>query len=257
METVGLIPAAGLGSRLDPIPCSKELFPVGFGPHPEHGEPHPKVVSQYLLEHMQRAGARQVYIILRNGKWDIPTYYGDGNRLNLQLAYLLMRHPYGTPFTLDQSYEFVHDKRVVFGFPDILFEPTDAFSQLLRRQGETNADVVLGAFKVAHPQKWDMVRLASDGAVTAIYHKPAESEYPYGWAIACWGPRFTGFMHKYLQQELQEIDKTEKVFELSLGEVVQAAIHAGLLVQSLCFDSGSCLDVGTPEDLRAAIRSHI
>jgi glucose-1-phosphate thymidylyltransferase len=255
METVGLIPAAGLGSRLDPIPCSKELFPVGFGLHPAHGEPHPKVVSQYLLEHMQRAGVRQVYMILRSGKWDIPAYYGDGSQLHLQLAYLMMQLPYGTPFTLDHAYEFVQEKRVVFGFPDILFSPDDAFSQLLKRLEETQADVVLGVFKVAYPHKWDMVELDEEGKVKTILQKPEKSELLYGWALACWNPSFTKFMHQHLQQVLERTDVENQPFELSLGEVVQAAIYNGLTVQSVCFDNGNCLDVGTPEDLRQAIKA--
>ncbi len=252
--TIGLVPAAGLGSRLDPIPCSKELLPVGFGAHPVHSGPHPKVVSQYLLEHMQRAGAEEVYVILRNGKWDIPAYYGNGSQLGLQLAYLLMQHPYGTPFTLDQAFSFVQGKQVVFGFPDILFEPDDAFSQLLARQQDTQADVVLGAFKVAFPNKWDMVEIDATGAVSKIHHKPERSALQYGWAIACWQPSFTQFMHTHLQRLLLGIDPSDSTFELSLGEVVQAAIDNGLTVQSVCFDSGTCLDVGTPEDLQQAIK---
>ncbi|TPE43071.1 nucleotidyltransferase family protein [Pontibacter mangrovi] len=252
-DVVGLVPAAGLGSRLAPIPFSKELFPVGFEPHPQHGEPRPKPVSQYLLEHMQRAGAGQAYLILRKGKWDIPNYYGDGSQLNLPLAYLIMQRPYGCPYTLDQAYTFVRRQRVVFGFPDILFEPQDAFEQLLQRQEQTNADVVLGCFQVTHPHKWDMVETGEGGDVKTILHKPAASNLTYGWAIASWGPRFTEFMHQHLQQVEGQLHTSGK--ELSVGEVVQAAILNGLKVQSVYFDKGSCLDVGTPQDLQKAIHT--
>ena len=251
-DVVGIVPAAGQGSRLSPLPCSKELFPVGFEAHPVHGTPHPKAVSQYLLEHMQRAGARQVYISLRKGKWDIPNYYGDGSQLGLQLAYLIVQKPYGSPFSVDQAYPFVRGQRVVFGFPDILFEPENAFERLLQRQEHTGADVVLGCFKVPYPHKWDMVELQENGQVQTILPKPATSELTLGWAIACWGPRFTEFMHSHLQQAEEQLASSGK--ELSVGEVVQAAIHAGLLVQSEVFDNGTCLDVGTPEDLQMAIR---
>jgi len=247
------VPAAGHGSRLSPLPCSKELFPIGFEEYPEQGDPHPKVVSQYLLEHMQRAGARQVYVILRKGKWDIPNYYGDGSQLHLQLAYLIMRRPFGCPFSLDQAYPFVRRQRVVFGFPDILFSPEDAFERLLQRQQETEADVVLGCFRVAYPHKWDMVELRENGEVKTILRKPAQSALTYGWALACWGPRFTEFMHGHLQQVEGQLGASGA--ELSVGEVVQAAIRQGLRVQSTCFENGSCLDVGTPEDLRKAIRT--
>ncbi|WP_266204803.1 nucleotidyltransferase family protein [Pontibacter kalidii] len=252
-EIVGIVPAAGYGSRLSPLPCSKELFPVGFEAHPEHGGQRPKVVSQYLLEHMQRAGAGKVYLILRKGKWDIPTYYGDGSQLGLQLTYLIMQKPYGSPFSADQAYPFVRQQRVVFGFPDILFEPENAFERLLQRQEQTGADVVLGCFKVPCPHKWDMVELQESGEVKTILPKPATSELTHGWAIACWGPRFTEFMHTYLLQVEEQLYASGR--ELSVGEVVQAAIYEGLLVQSEVFENGNCLDVGTPEDLQTAIRS--
>ena len=31
LEVVGLVPAAGMAKRLQPFPCSKEVYPVGFG----------------------------------------------------------------------------------------------------------------------------------------------------------------------------------------------------------------------------------
>ena len=89
---------------------------------------------------MYRAGIRKAYIVLREGKWDIPTYYNDeAALLDMHLAYLMMRWPYGPPFTVDQAYAFVRHAIVAFGFPDILFEPRDAFVHLLERQAATGA----------------------------------------------------------------------------------------------------------------------
>ncbi|WP_439883366.1 nucleotidyltransferase family protein [Pontibacter sp. MBLB2868] len=251
---VGLIPAAGSASRLQPLPCSKELFPVGFETQDEGQQLRPKVVSAYLLEQMQKAGARQVYFILRKGKWDIPAYFGDGSQLQLHLAYLIMKRPYGAPYSLDQANAFVNDKTVLFGFPDILIEPKDAFGKLLQRQVQTRADVVLGAFAVHDTSKWDMLELEQDGQVKHVYPKTVKPELKYGWAMACWSPRFTQFMHRYLEQEYQQMQESKTEREVSVGEVVQAAIQNGLVVQSVCFHSGNCLDVGTSEDLRTAIR---
>jgi len=251
MEVVGLIPAAGEGTRLAPLPCSKELFPVGFAPHPQRGTPHPKVVAAYLLEHMQRAGAEKLYLVLRNGKWDIPAYFGDGSVYGIQLAYLMMQRPYGCPFSLDQAYAFVRRQRVVFGFPDILISADGAYTALLQRQQETGAEVVLGCFPVAAAHKWDMVELAQDGRVTSVLPKPSGSGFTYAWAFACWAPGFTEFMHVYLQEVTPGLLAAGG--ELSLGEVLEAAICSGLQVQSVCFAEDACLDVGTPEDLHKAI----
>ena len=83
----------------------------------------PKVVSHYLLDKYKAAGIKKVYFILRKGKWDIPQYYGDGSVIDMDIAYLLMNHPYGHPFTLDQAFPFTRNNLVAFGFPDILDIP--------------------------------------------------------------------------------------------------------------------------------------
>ncbi len=53
LDVVGLVPAAGEAKRLGKLPCSKELFPVGFHRVGDGGQVNPKVVSQYLLEKMR------------------------------------------------------------------------------------------------------------------------------------------------------------------------------------------------------------
>lgn len=245
---VGIIPAAGLGSRLGQIPFSKELFPIGF-----KADGTSKVVSEYLLELVREAGAEQVFFTLRNGKWDIPGYFGDGSNYNMAFAYLLMNRPYGTPFSVDQAYSFVKDKTVVFGFPDIIVEPANLFTQLLERQQETSATIVLGLFEVAHPHKWDMVETDEADNVKTIVPKPESSTLTQAWCVAVWSPEFTEFLHQYLQQVEQQFIVGE-IKELSMGAVIQAAIDNGMIVQSVCFSGGSCLDVGTPEDLKKAIK---
>ena len=134
LEVIGLVPAGGLATRISPLPCSKELYPIGFRPV-ENGEgSRPKVVSQFLLEKMKFAGISKVYIVLRPGKWDIPAYFGDGSILNMHLAYLILGVPFGVPYTLDQAYPFVRHAMVAFGFPDILFESDDGFAKLIEHQ---------------------------------------------------------------------------------------------------------------------------
>lgn len=250
LPIVGLIPAAGLATRLQPLPFSKELYPIGFGSEGE-SIAHPKVAASYLVEQMAAGGAEQLYFILRSGKWDIPAYFGDGSRFNVSIAYLLMGLPYGAPFSADQAYTFVKDKLVLFGFPDILIAEPGAFASLVAKQAETGADVVLGVFEADNPAKWDVVELLPSGSIECVHPKPHKSSSTHAWAFACWSPAFTAFMHNYLQQIQQSISTNEK--ELSIGAVIQAAINNGLKVQGVQFSKDTCLDVGTPEDLRKAI----
>jgi glucose-1-phosphate thymidylyltransferase len=69
-EVIGVLPAGGKALRIAPLPCSKELFPVGF--HAEGTELglRPKVVGHFLLENMRLANIKKAYFILREGKWD-------------------------------------------------------------------------------------------------------------------------------------------------------------------------------------------
>ena len=250
-EIVGLIPAAGQATRIAPLPCSKEIYPIGFR-EVEDGSQRPKAVCHYLLEKMRLAGVTKAYIILREGKWDIPAYFGDGHWLNLDLAYLMMRLPYGAPYTLDQAYPFAKEATIVFGFPDILFEPQDAFVQLLARQAKTGAAVVLGLFPAENPNKMDMVDLDEAGRTRRIYIKPLRTDLVYTWIIAVWTPAFSQYMHDYLRAAQAASDSHQSPPELYVGHVIQAALDDGLGVDSVLFSAGRCLDIGTPESLKRA-----
>lgn len=258
-EVIGLIPAGGRATRIAPLPCSKELYPIGFRQAGEGQSLRPKVVCHYLLEKMKLAGAAKAYIILRQGKWDIPAYLGDGAMLDMHLAYLMMNLPFGAPYTLNQAYPFVQDALIAFGFPDIIFQPEDAFVHLLAHQTTTNADIVLGLFPADQSQKMDMVDLDEKGQVRQIVIKPLQTHLRYTWIIAVWTPIFTRFMHEYLAaaQSGTAQDKTgnalPKQRELFVGDVIQAAIQTGLQVETLLFPDGHYLDIGTPEDLAKAL----
>lgn len=245
----GVLPAAGKGERIAPLPCSKELFPVGF--HKEQGrkKQHPKVVSHYLLEKMRAAGAVKAFVIIRDGKWDIPAYFGDGEGVDMDLAYLMMNRPDGAPYTVDQAYPFLQQDIVIFGFPDILFTPDNVFELLLEKQEQTNSDIVLGLFPADNPHKMDMVDLDAENKIRDICIKPNQTDLLYTWIVAVWTPVFSRFMHRYLQQDAEKVKR-----ELFVGDVVLAAIHAGIPTEAVLFDQGRYVDIGTPEDLARAVQ---
>lgn len=259
---IGLIPAAGQGTRLSPLPMSKELFPVGFRMVTSKAGARPKVVCHYLLEKMQRAGVEKAFFILRPGKWDIPAYLGDGADVGLHLAYLTVHVPFGVPFSLNQAYPFVQGATVVLGFPDILFEPENAYQVLLDRLHGGTADVVLGLFPTDQPDKVGVVDFDDNGVVRGIYEKSGLTHLPYMWAIAAWRPSFTEFLHRFVgdrakaligSQIPQHMATLPPHSETPIGDVIQAALESGLRVEAHPFAQGSYLDIGTPENLAKAI----
>ena len=250
---VGLIPAAGQARRLAPLPVSKELYPIGF--HTINGKSQPKVVCHYLLEKFKKAAIGQTYIILRKGKWDIPAYFGDGAAAGIHLAYLIMREPFGPPFSLDQAYPFVSDKLVAFGFPDIVFGPEDVFRRLLDQQAANRADVVLALLHAHDTRIMDMVDIDKKGKICSVALKPPKRELQFTWICALWTPIFTCFMHEYVAKYRDEnglhagSKGTWKQKELTVGAVMQAGIKDGLAMYGLTFPNDRYVDIGTPEDL--------
>jgi glucose-1-phosphate thymidylyltransferase len=258
-EVIGLIPAAGKSTRISPLPCSKELYPVGFRTIDNHKGLRPKVVSHYLLEKMHLAGIQKAYVILRDGKWDIPSYFGDGKLLDMHLAYLMMGLSYGVPYTLDQAYPFVKDSIIALGFPDILFQPENAYLKVLSKLKDYKADAVLGLFPADQPQKTDMVEVDDNGLVRSIHIKTDQTELYYAWEIAVWTPAFTNYMHNYVLSLQESHVKSSSSDlkdprELFVGDVIQAAIKDNMKVDSVTFKDGACLDIGTPEDLVRAVQ---
>lgn len=258
-EIVGLIPAAGLARRISPLPCSKELLPVGFHQTDKNNDIHLKAVSHYLLERMRLAEISRVYLILRKGKWDIPAYFADGKIVNLHIAYLMMDLPYGVPYTLDQAYLFIKNSTVLFGFPDIIFEPQDAFKRLLKKREQTDATLILGLFPSEQPKKADMVEFDKNGRIKEIYIKSDSTNLTYAWIIAVWGPDFTEFLHEYIKENkkalnrIKAYDDSDSVREIFLGEVIQDWIRKNLKIDYVLFKKGNYIDIGTTDDLVKAI----
>jgi glucose-1-phosphate thymidylyltransferase len=254
LEVIGLLPAGGQATRISPLPCSKELYPIGFR-YLEDGSLRPKVVCHYLLEKMRLAGIRKAYFVLRSGKWDIPAYFGDGTFLDINLGYLIMRLPFGVPYTLDQAYPFVKNAVIALGFPDILFQPEDTFKQLLTRLTGSDADVVIGVWPFEHCHKGGMVEFDFEGRVRQVVEKPTQSNAHYSWCTAVWTPAFTEFMHQYLAMITAEQAHNNLVqqSEIPMGHIIQAAIDNGLRVEAAVFEGAPYLDIGTPEDLVQAV----
>ncbi|MBA2350393.1 MAG: dTDP-glucose pyrophosphorylase [Burkholderiales bacterium] len=255
---VGVIPAAGRATRLGALPSSKELLPIGTQAA-KGGERRPKVVAQYLIEKMQLAGASRIYIVLRSGKWDIADYFGDGSRLGLSIAYLLVDEPYGPPFTANQATPFVGDAIVLFGFPDILLQPANIFSLAVERLRVSKADIVIGTFPARHADNVDSIETAPSGRVRRLVpkedpdHVLRPAHHPT-YMFAVWRPSFTAFLRADVER-LRAIAHAQGAGlppEWPMGTVIASAIAAGLHVNSMFYDNGRFLDIGTPDRLVAA-----
>src|ERR1041384_7393039 len=88
----GIVPAAGRGSRIQPLAFSKELLPVCGAA--EAGTQRPRAVSDYLMERMVIGGASKICVVISAGKSDILEYYG-GPIYSATLCYAVQEKPQG------------------------------------------------------------------------------------------------------------------------------------------------------------------
>jgi glucose-1-phosphate thymidylyltransferase len=251
IEVVGVIPAAGWATRMGNLPCSKEILPIGFHASESGKNAQPKVIISYMLEKMRFAGIRKVYIVLRKGKWDIPTYLGDGSAHDMHICYLMQGLPYGVPYTLDQATPFIEKSIVALGFPDTIYNTKRIYINMLERLNETDADVVLGLFPADYPQNADGVEIDSDGIIRRVIAKPHNASSKSVWAAAVWRPNFSRFMHNHIAN-IEPWSHEKK--ELQIGHIMQTAIEEGQRIAGVHVSEQPIFDVGTPDNFTTVLK---
>lgn len=169
----GIVPAAGRGSRIQPLAFSKELLPVGS--RLDHGVERPCAVSEYLLERMLRAGADKLCFVISPGKSDIMEYFG-GAYGKAAIAYVVQREPNGLCDAIFQAAPLIRpDEHVIVGLPDTIWFPEAALAEL----PEGTLSFLL--FPVEQPQFFDAVVLDERDHVREIQVKSPHAESNWIW----------------------------------------------------------------------------
>jgi len=250
---VALIPAAGVGSRLPDCRQSKEMLLVHTQPGDAGQTRKVEPVIAYLMKSLRRAGITEASIVLRVGKQDIAEYLDSAIWEDMNINYTMTRGTSGVPESVALGLRAAVHSNVAFGFPDILFQPADAFSHLVKRLQENQPDVVLGLFPTENTAKMDMVNTRDDGSVITIDIKPARTDLEYAWVLAVWRPTFTRYFLDLFDNAPERIAaKAVPKTDTHLGHTFQLAIEDGLAIEAEVFSYGRSLDIGTPDDLNLA-----
>lgn len=169
----GIVPAAGQGSRIQPLAFSKELLPVGI--RRDAGEERPKAVGEYLVERMAAAGARKVCFVISPAKFDILRYFG-GRVGEVDIAYVVQPRPAGLCDALFCAAPLIHpDEPVAVGLPDTVWFPANALAEL------PDDRLAFLLFPVDRPQYFDAVVMDGAGRVQEIEVKVPEPRSIWIW----------------------------------------------------------------------------
>jgi glucose-1-phosphate thymidylyltransferase len=169
----GIVPAAGAGTRIQPLAFSKELLPVGSR---QDGEAErPRAVSEYLVERMILAGADRICFVIAPGKSDILEYYG-ARGLPARVCYTVQPRPTGLCDAIFQAEPFIGTREfVIVGLPDTIWFPEDA----LRALGGEPLSFLL--FPVDAPERFDAVLTDERGRVREIRVKQPDPGTRWIW----------------------------------------------------------------------------
>jgi dTDP-glucose pyrophosphorylase len=231
-----VIPAAGIGSRIQPLAFSKELLPVGSRPD-GHSE-RPRAVSEYLVERMMRAGANKLCFVISPGKSDIVEYFGGGVGA-AHVCYAVQQRPAGLCDALFRALPFVApEEDVLVGLPDTVWFPEDGFCRLGR-------GLSFLLFQVERPQLFDVVVTDDRGAVQEIQVKPSEPRSDWIWGAF----KLTGRILSELHDLWLEPGRRDEY----VGTLVNAWLARGGHAEGVPAGE-SYVDVGTLHGYRQAIQ---
>lgn len=245
-ELIGILPAAGKGSRLGGLPFSKELFPLPVDSKKLRLLP----VCTFMIQSMHEGGAKKIIVTVSPTKVDIASYIGDGSILGIDAAFVMQRDgTKGMPYAIHAAAKFSGESTVLFGMPDTRILPANAFVQLLDEHRQRNADLTLGLFPTQLPGKYGMVKFEESGAIQDIIDKPQSTTLKYMWGIACWEPVF----NKFLAACLDSNPYADR--EIVLGDIFKAALTT-LNVHAVTFEQGAYEDFGTVDEIAAGFTKY-
>ena len=232
----GIVPAAGQGSRIQPLAFSKELLPVGS--RAEGAEERPRAVSEYLVERLVLGGATRICFVISPGKSDILEYYG-GTVFSAAVFYAVQPRPLGLCDAVFRAAPLIGlEDDVLVGLPDTIWYPEDALSRL------PAGPLSFLCFPVEQPQFFDAVVADDDGHVEEIQVKQANARSHWIWGAFKMSGR--GF------HELRELWEEPERGDEYIGTLVNAYLARGGRVTAMKIGS-AYVDVGTIRGYRQAI----
>lgn len=184
----GIVPAAGRGTRMQPLAFSKELLPM-VAERADGGE-RPAAVAEHLLERMVLAGVDRICMVIAPGKSDIMEYFG-AEWGGARIAYVVQPSPLGLCDAVFRALPLIHpDQHVVVGLPDTIWQPCDALAALPR-------DVLsFLLFPVEEPRHFDAVVLDAAGGVLAIDVKSPAARSRWIWGAIGMPGHVLGDLHR-------------------------------------------------------------
>jgi len=233
----GLIPAAGMGTRLKPYTNAipKELLPVGG-----------KAVIEHVIDAFREADITDITIVVGWKKNAILDYLGSGQRMGVNLTYVVQDERLGLANAIYAGRHVIGNSTFAVILGDNFFYPKTFMRDLRDFHQQQGADVTLGVTDIQDTTRHGII--AYHGLdVTDVIEKPQPEDAP-----SRKGSAGIYIMSAEIFDAISHI-KPGVNNEYQLADAFKVMIERG---RRVVFSDipGYHIDVGTPEDLREANR---
>ena len=232
----GLIPAAGMGKRLEPITHAipKELLMVGD-----------KAIIEYVIDSMKQVGIKEICVVVGWRKHAILDYLGSGERLSVNISYVVQDKRDGLGKAVLAGKHIIGDDIFLVVLGDNFFHPKTFLKEILEFHRKNHADATVGVAKIEDPSRHGIIKPGIDNKIIDFIEKPSKSNAPSN----------LGAIGIYLFNEhiFNAIDKTKPGYnnEIQLTDAIKILIEEdkNVLYKEIF---GNHIDIGTIEDLKKA-----
>ena len=232
----GLIPAAGMGTRLHPVTLAipKELLLVGD-----------KAIIEYVIEAMKKVGIVDITIVVGWKKHAILDYLGSGKRLGVRITYVVQDERDGLGKAVLAGQHVIGDESFLVVLGDDFFYPTSFLEDILRKHESSDAVATVGVAEVEDVSRHGIIKPGEGNVIVDMIEKPSVED----------APSKLGAMGVYVFDAgiFDAIRRTKPGHkgEIQLTDAISGFIREG---KKVCFEtiSGHHIDVGTLEDLKKA-----
>ncbi len=236
-EIVGLIPAAGSGTRLYPFARAvpKEMYPI-LG----------KAVIEHCVENLKMGGIKKIFMVVGYQKGALMDYIGDGSFFGVNAAYVYQMKRKGLGHAIYQAKDWINTTFVTL-LGDSFIEPKHEIKELIKFHKQHRPIATLLLFEVENPKGYGLAKFKSlrggRGEIEKVKEKPSMSQAREfkangGYYAMCGGYIFEPGIFKYIKKT-----RPGKKGEIQITDAISMAIRKGEKVFGLVL-KGKYLDIG-------------
>jgi dTDP-glucose pyrophosphorylase len=231
IEFVGLVPAAGEGTRMYPFSRAvpKEMYPI-------LGKP----VIEHCIDNLREGGINRIFMIVGHQKGALMDYVGDGSFYGVKVAYIYQLKRGGLGHAILQAEKWIKEPFVTL-LGDSFIEPKKEIQTMIKLHEEKKPIATVLLFKVNSPTGYGIAKFKAldndSGPIEKLIEKPSleeadEYKINHEYYALCgayiFEPRIFDFIKKTRPGKKKEIQITDSIqLALEEGEKVYGAILNG------------------------------